>query len=44
VPGEEIRNWREFLRHRLNLVKMRTMVKNRIHSARALGKSLSLGC
>jgi len=32
VPGEEIRNRREFLRHRLNLVKMRTMVKNRIHS------------
>jgi len=32
VPGEEIRNRREFLRHRLNLVKMRTQVKNRIHS------------
>ena len=32
VPGEEIRNRREFLRHRLDLVKMRTMVKNRIHS------------
>jgi transposase len=32
VPGEEIRNHREFLRHRMNLVKMRTQVKNRIHS------------
>jgi len=32
VPEEEIRNRREFLRHRLNLVKMRTQVKNRIHS------------
>jgi len=32
VPGEEIRNRREFLRHRLDLVKMRTQVKNRIHS------------
>ena len=32
VPGEEIRNQREFLRHRLNLVKIRTQVKNRIHS------------
>jgi transposase len=32
VLGEEIRNRREFLRHRLNLVKMRTMVKTRIHS------------
>ena len=32
VPGEEIRNRREFLRHRLNLVKMKTQIKNRIHS------------
>ncbi len=32
VPGEEIRNRREFLRHRLDLVKMRTQLKNRIHS------------
>ena len=32
VPGEEIRNRRELLRHRLDLVKMRTQVKNRIHS------------
>ena len=32
VPGVEIRNRREFLRHRLNLVKNRTQVKNRIHS------------
>jgi len=32
VPGEEIKNHREFLRHRLGLVKMRTQVKNRIHS------------
>ena len=32
VPGEEIRNRREFLRHRLDIVKMRTQVKNRIHS------------
>jgi len=32
VPGEEIRNRRELLRHRLDLVKMRTQIKNRIHS------------
>jgi len=32
VPGEEIRNRRELLRYRLDLVKMRTQVKNRIHS------------
>ena len=31
VPGEELRSRREFLRHRLNLVKIRTGVKNRIH-------------
>jgi transposase len=31
VPGEEIRSRRELLRHRVNLVKSRTMVKNRIH-------------
>lgn len=31
VPGEEIRNRREFLRHRLSLVKIRTQAKNRIH-------------
>jgi transposase len=31
VPGEELRSRRELLRHRLNLVKNRTMVKNRIH-------------
>jgi transposase len=31
VPGEELRSRRELLRHRLNLVKMRTEVKNRIH-------------
>ncbi|MCX6655283.1 MAG: IS110 family transposase [Candidatus Bathyarchaeota archaeon] len=31
VPGEEIRSRRELLRHRVNLVKNRTMVKNRIH-------------
>ena len=32
VPGEELRSRRELLRHRLNLVKIRTEVKNRIHS------------
>jgi len=32
VPGEEDRSRRELLRHRLDLVKMRTQVKNRIHS------------
>jgi len=31
VPGEELRSRRELLRHRLNLVKTRTAVKNRIH-------------
>jgi transposase len=31
VPGEELRSRRELLRHRLNLVKNRTEVKNRIH-------------
>ena len=31
VPGEELRSKRELIRHRLNLVKNRTMVKNRIH-------------
>jgi transposase len=31
VPGEEQRSRRELLRHRLNLVKNRTEVKNRIH-------------
>jgi transposase len=31
VPGEELRSRRELLRHRLNLVKTRTGVKNRIH-------------
>jgi transposase len=31
VPGEELRSRRELLRHRLNLVKTRTTVKNRIH-------------
>ena len=31
VPGEETRSRRELLRHRVNLVKNRTMVKNRIH-------------
>jgi transposase len=31
VPGEELRSRRELLRHRLNLVKNRTMVKNRVH-------------
>jgi transposase len=31
IPGEELRSRRELLRHRLNLVKNRTMVKNRIH-------------
>jgi len=31
VPGEELRSRRELLRHRMNLVKNRTMVKNRIH-------------
>jgi transposase len=31
VPGEEQRSRRELLRHRLNLVKIRTGVKNRIH-------------
>jgi transposase len=31
VPGEEVRSRRELLRHRLDLVKMRTQVKNRIH-------------
>ena len=31
VPGEELRSRRELLRHRLNLVKSRTAVKNRIH-------------
>ena len=32
VPGEEIRNRREFLRARQTFVKHRTQVKNRIHS------------
>ena len=32
VPGEEIRNRREFLRARLDFVKHRTQVKNRLHS------------
>jgi transposase len=31
VPGEELRSRRELLRHRMNLVKTRTAVKNRIH-------------
>ncbi len=31
VPGEELRSRRELLRHRLNLVKVRTAVRNRIH-------------
>jgi len=31
VPGEELRSRRELLRHRLNLVRTRTAVKNRIH-------------
>ena len=31
VPDEELRSRRELLRHRLNLVKTRTAVKNRIH-------------
>jgi transposase len=31
VPDEELRSRRELLRHRLNLVKTRTTVKNRIH-------------
>ena len=31
VPGEELRSRRELLRHRLNLVKNRTEVKNRVH-------------
>jgi len=31
VPGGELRSSRRLLRHRLNLVKNRTMVKNRIH-------------
>jgi transposase len=31
VPGEELRSRRELLRHRLNLVKTRTEVKNRVH-------------
>jgi transposase len=31
VPGEELRSRRELLRHRLNLVKTRTAVKNRVH-------------
>ena len=31
VPGEELRSRRELLRHRLNLVKIRTSVKNRVH-------------
>jgi transposase len=32
VPGEELRSRRELLRHRLNLVKNRTEVNNRIHA------------
>jgi len=32
VPGEEIRNRREFLRARQNFVKNKTQIKNRIHS------------
>ena len=32
VPSEELRSRRELLRHRLNLVRTRTEVKNRIHS------------
>ena len=32
VPGEEIRNRREFLRARVDFVKNKTQVKNRIHS------------
>jgi transposase len=32
VPGEELRSRRELLRHRLNLVKIRSEVKNRIHA------------
>ena len=31
VPGEELRSRRELLRHRLNLVKIRTGIKNRVH-------------
>ncbi|MCX6656732.1 MAG: IS110 family transposase [Candidatus Bathyarchaeota archaeon] len=31
VPGEALRSRRELLRHRLNLVKNRTEVKNRVH-------------
>jgi len=32
VPGEEIRNRREFLRARVDFVKNKTQIKNRIHS------------
>jgi len=32
VPDKELRSRRELLRHRLNLVKIRTGVKNRIHA------------
>ena len=32
VPSEEERSRRQLLRHRLNLVKTRTQVKNRLHS------------
>jgi len=32
VPGEELRNRREFLRARQNFVKNKTQIKNRIHS------------
>ena len=32
VPGEEIRNRREFLRARIDFVRNRTQIRNRIHS------------
>jgi transposase len=32
VPGGELRSRRELLRHRLDLVKMRTAIRNRVHA------------
>jgi len=32
IPPKEVRNWRELVRHRAFLVRLRTRLKNRIHS------------
>ena len=32
VPSRDQREWRQLIRHRISLVKMRTEVKNRVHA------------